>query len=143
MGSCSGSVSLVERAEAAGPEDSPGSPAVLETDCSCCLRHMTSYHLKPWETVSLRREWRGCGRRKRGVKTGALYLTKTMACYCICASLPPCVCLSGLCTSLQSQAFITCIYRCRASGFLPTIQTYSNVPKNCQTKVSQNCHHRP
>lgn len=61
MGCCSWSESLVEKAEVAVQEETPGSPTVLETDCNCCPHHMTSYHPKPLETVSLR------GQRREGL----------------------------------------------------------------------------
>lgn len=48
------SVFLGERAEDSDPEETPGSEALLETDCNCCPHHMTSYRPKPLETVSLR-----------------------------------------------------------------------------------------
>lgn len=61
-------MSLVERAEVAGPGETPGLPADLETDCNCCPHHMTSYHLNPSETVFLRREKRE-GLKSRQMKT--------------------------------------------------------------------------
>ncbi len=64
-------MSLVERAEVADSEGTPGLLAVLETNCSCCPRHMTSYHLKLLETVSLRGGG-GRGGRERERREGRI-----------------------------------------------------------------------
>lgn len=94
-------MSLVERAEVAGSVGTPDEPAVLETDCSCCLHHMTSYHLKLLETVSLR--WRG-GKADENInatlKRALSYATEQVT---VSPSLPECVCLSCLCTPTISS----------------------------------------
>lgn len=66
MGRCFQSGSPVGRAEVAGPEETPGSLTVLETDCNCFPHRMTSSHLKLLESASLREWGGGCWTRERG-----------------------------------------------------------------------------